>query len=248
MCISSSCTSSLEAPKTQPFRPNLKRGFPEQNLPRNSDSSKRCKTNTGAHRTNSYILEHRPAPPSTSSWKEFILNPISNADAPSVPTKTQHPTIPWSGRKVHRGVLLTTSSKHETICNTCGLVLAQDTTEYEDLIIKMRRRTCPRCSTASGLAASQPQFVWSCSFLPGIKSAFSNTACLYCNKAFPNNQDWSDRAVHVAQYHQYRACSQNLYSSQEALQQHLMLDHHYTAFDWLQRWVEKSRPGILRGM
>jgi hypothetical protein len=115
---------------------------------------------------------------------------------------------------------------------------------------KMSKKTCFRCSINSRSESSpgqQVQRVWSCGFLPGIKSAFSDTACLYCNKRFQNGQDWTERLVHLAIYHRYRKCSQHLCFSQSEMEQHLMLDHHYTAFDWLQSWVQQARTGLTNG-
>jgi hypothetical protein len=92
-----------------------------------------------------------------------------------------------------------------------------------------------------GLSSAEIQsrnlFVWSCRYFPGIRSAYRPSkgivaelaVCLYCNKEMlAIVDDWTDRLIHLHSRHQYRACTQDLYTSLVDFEKHLRISHFFT--------------------
>ncbi|KAF1809314.1 hypothetical protein P152DRAFT_461724 [Eremomyces bilateralis CBS 781.70] len=81
---------------------------------------------------------------------------------------------------------------------------------------------------------------FSCSLLPGIRSAFDplfTSRCYYCPQAFDNSPDWADRLIHLTLIHKYRGCAQEQFFSREAFARHLMAEHRGV--------MEENRRGEL---
>lgn len=80
-------------------------------------------------------------------------------------------------------------------------------------------------------STSSPSSFWSCANLTGIRDAFPKsgtwTSCLYCGRSFgPDDDDWTERLLHLVQKHQYRTCAQRAYDKLSEFVNHFYEDHN----------------------
>jgi hypothetical protein len=107
----------------------------------------------------------------------------------------------------------------------------------------------------------QKRVVWSCSFFPGIRSAYclpdrgnsKSFDCLYCGvQMFDTGTNWTEKLIHLVVIHRYRDCSQELYASQSEFERHLSEYHRFTPHNRQERSELDSaitfQPHVQPGM